>query len=141
MKKVDQIVFEKGKGDCLRACLATILEFDINEMPNFWERTQNGEKFFNLVDNWLIKHFSLKLLTVRISEEEINSYTENVLCIAVGKSSRGVNHAVVWFDNEIFHDPHPSKSGLVSNIPDYFIFFIPTGLKNEINRRKLKRNS
>lgn len=31
--------------------------------------------------------------------------------IAIGKSNRGVNHAVVW-KNGMAHDPHPDNTGL-----------------------------
>jgi hypothetical protein len=33
-------------------------------------------------------------------------------CIAIGRSQRGVNHAVVW-KNGIAHDPHPDNTGII----------------------------
>lgn len=34
--------------------------------------------------------------------------------IAVGRSLRGVDHAVIALDGQLWHDPHPSRAGLLS---------------------------
>ncbi len=34
--------------------------------------------------------------------------------VMVGRSERGVDHAVIAFDGALWHDPHPSRAGLVS---------------------------
>lgn len=36
--------------------------------------------------------------------------------IACGKSVRGLDHAVIVLDGELWHDPHPSRAGLTSII-------------------------
>jgi hypothetical protein len=41
----------------------------------------------------------------------LNCPDTNGYSIAIGKSVRGVNHAVVW-KNGMAHDPHPDNTGL-----------------------------
>jgi len=123
MKSVEQIEFRSGLGDCFRACVASIFEFDIEDMPNFWEETQDGNVFWVKVNMWLIKHYSCKCLSVAVAAG-YEHYVKDVLCVANGKSPMGdEDHAVVWL-NGIIHDPHPLRVG-IKGLPDTFTFFMP----------------
>ena len=131
MKKVDQIVIGKNGntlGDCFRACLASIFEFDIKSMPNFWEETQDAKIYWKLTNEWLAENYDYKCIVVKISNDEMDVFVKDVLCIAIADSIRGAEHAVVWY-NEMIHDPHPDRSGIL-NKPECFTFLISTGLKN-----------
>lgn len=35
MKKVDQSIIDQGYGDCTRACIASLLELELDAVPNF----------------------------------------------------------------------------------------------------------
>jgi hypothetical protein len=125
MKKVYQIVFNDGTGDCFRACVASIFELSIEEVPNFWEQTQNVDDFWELNDKWISDNMGFRAITFRFIEED-KHLTDGILCIACAKSPRGngkVDHAVVWRDG-IVHDPHPSGVGL-AEAPGAFTLFIP----------------
>jgi hypothetical protein len=119
MKKVMQTYLHEGKqrGDCWRACIASILECDIDLFPSP-----------NDIKNWVTLYTEV-LARLKKMGYEYNSYsvagiTDKVLssfdtdgyCIAIGKSPRSthkrITHAVVW-RNGIKHDPHPDCTGLL----------------------------
>ena len=122
MKPVDQIDFREETGDCLRACIASILEFSIEEMPNFWEATQDARDFWKMVELWLTEHKGFKLIAIEVKADH-EYFLHGLLCIALGKSQRAKDHAVVWRDG-IIHDPHPTRMGIVGK-PEYYALFIP----------------
>lgn len=110
----------KQKGDCWRACIASIIECDLESLPDP-----------NVVTDWP----SLWSETLAICERlglSYSAYSVNVgseildpkclggYIIAIGKSPRStedkrINHAVVW-KNGIIHDPHPDKTGILDII-------------------------
>jgi hypothetical protein len=123
MKCVDQIIFEDKKGDCLRACLASILEFDIEYIPNFWEQTEDTHEFWNLLNEWTTENIGYKCIPIFL-EDAFDDILKDVLCIAIGRTGRGnEEHAVVWCNKLIF-DPHPERKGLVGD-PDTYVILIP----------------
>uniref|UniRef100_A0A6M3K716 Uncharacterized protein n=1 Tax=viral metagenome TaxID=1070528 RepID=A0A6M3K716_9ZZZZ len=123
MQPIQQTVFDDILGDCFRACVASIFEWSIDEMPNFWEQTQDVDEYWELTDEWFMQYKGFKCLHVVLSAEHM-SVVRDLLCIACAKSPRSsVDHAVVWF-NGMVHDPHPSGAGLAEE-PDWFTLFVP----------------
>lgn len=123
LKPVDQTVFNDTLGDCFRACVASIFEFETNKMPNYWEDTQDTSEFWRLNDLWLTKNYHTKALHIQLESEHIFMIS-GVLCVACAKSPRSdCYHAVVW-RNGLIHDPHPSRAGLAED-PDTFTIFVP----------------
>lgn len=110
MIKFDQQVLsdhEKGLyGDCLRACVYTLLQKDI-ELPHPVKGV--GEWNFDFFDD--LEQKTGKELLFQPREKE--HWPEFV--IRTGKSPRDIYHAIVWhrLSGTMFHDPHPSRSGLV----------------------------
>ena len=141
MKPVYQSIFDDTlKGDCFRACIASIFEFSIEEMPNFWEQTQDASEFWKLNNQWLIENRQCKCLNIHLLPYD-KHVVADILCIACAKSPRGNrDHAVVW-QNGLIHDPHPSGAGLAED-PDTFSIFVPLDPGNEIDfstKKKQKR--
>ena len=124
MKPVYQIVFDDGLGDCFRACIASIFEFPIKNIPNFWEQTQDVDEFWQLINDWTVEHKGLRCLSVEFRKRDVH-LTDGILCIAIGfrAPNNKVAHAVVWKDG-LVHDPHPANTGLC-NKPRDFALFIP----------------
>ena len=132
MKPVQQTVFKKGLGDCFRACVASIFEFSIAEMPNFWEQTQDVSEFWRLNNNWMMEHGGFKVLHFELLPKDRHVVTD-LLCIACAKTIRGEeDHAVIW-KNGLVHDPHPSGVGLAED-PDTFTVFVPIDPNNRFNK-------
>lgn len=123
MIPTDQIVFDKGYGDCLRACIASIFEYPIEQIPNFWEHTDDTKEFWLLINNWLSDTLQHKCVVAKISDAN-REFIRGLLCVAIGLTATSdEEHAVVWRDGMI-HDPHPRRSGL-RNEPDLFAVFVP----------------
>lgn len=102
MKPVDQLfrVDRDGHGDCVRACVASILELPADRVPHFglfgW--------------NWM--HALASFCSVAL----VVPYEAEGFWIATGISPRGIGHACVYSGHSLAHDPHPSRGGLVGPV-------------------------
>lgn len=118
MKPVQQTEFG-GNGNCLSACLASLMEKSIDDVPNFAEIFSdiNRYKFtppytwVELVNSWLVLHGYVLTQLVEVPEIYYR-YNLEFFHIMVGVSPRGNRHAVIGRNGKIFYDPHPDKSGL-----------------------------
>lgn len=121
MKPVDMTNYQTGVGDCFRACVSSIFEFEITCMPNFWDETQESVEFWKKVNEWMQERLSYKAILIEVGNEDF--YIKDLLCIAIGTTDRGnEEHAVVW-KNEMVHDPHPLRIGI--NKTTAFVIFAP----------------
>jgi hypothetical protein len=97
--KVQQKILGPQKGDCFRACVASILEMDIDDLPNY-----HGYNWWNRWIAWGTKH---GLVFECYYPDEVPPEAEYV--IAGPKSPRipDITHAVVVKNGKIVWDPHP----------------------------------
>ena len=126
-------------GDCHRACIASILELDIIEVPHFFE---NGDeeglgKFDSDIREWFKKRgmsyltfgYETDLQTVLNTMKELNP---DIYYILGGCSPLGVGHSVVCLNDEIVHDPSNRKPPYITGpMPDsgwYWVDVIGTGV-------------
>ena len=133
MKPVKQkyiVIPDKQAGDCWRACLASILECDIDlfhapEWKDDW--SDYYPKVLKVLEDlgyqW-IGYTIENMDSCPLDAPDTDGYV-----VAVGKSPRSTpdkrtNHAVVW-KNGIVHDPHPDNTG----INDIITFEILTKIK------------
>jgi len=111
---------EGSIGNCWEACIASILELPIEDIPdcadeNWWTATQN----------WLLKNCGAKLLRINNTGEKTILPGPFTYYILSGKSPRSdVQHAVVAHRGGIVHDPHPSDDGLDGEWREAY-FFVP----------------
>ncbi len=117
MKPITQTLFGEGTGNCLTACLASIMEVRIDEAPSAY--VGDGSGFNEDLAHWE------RTLTQRMAamgwewavwpgDSAAEVLTEGEYCILGGKSPRGdFHHAIVgrWVKGKIHmvHDPHPSS--------------------------------
>lgn len=101
----------KETGNCFAACIASILEIPLDEMPNF------HSEFW--ADDWIewLRPRGFSLMTwdlpddIEILRHERRRYLMPGYCILAAESPRfDCLHAVVCLDGEIVHDPHPERS-------------------------------
>jgi hypothetical protein len=136
MKPVNQTKFStfysNGKrctyGNCFVACLASILELPIEEVPNlyvFYDLESNVEDnplWLIVLNMWLEAKFNRRLEKRLIGP----TYDEGPV-IARGISMRGKPHTIVLYERNshglVRHDPHPTNEGLKEI--QYFWFLIP----------------
>jgi len=98
----------KQNGNCIAAALASLLEVGLDDVPKFEEMGENRW--------WIELRKWLKIQGFHLMSWEIETGKEFYLpgyFIACGPSPRGFEHAVIYKNTEMVHDPHPSRDGLV----------------------------
>jgi hypothetical protein len=97
-------------GDCLSACIASILEIPIQEVPGFVDMRDDRDGLWaERLDAWL---GPMGLRAICLPAHAVAALPPDHHCIFHGLSVKGHEHAVVAMDGEIVHDPHPSRTGL-----------------------------
>lgn len=110
MKPVDQRFLTHPEGDCFAACLASILELPLGDVPNF-----KGDYWRVEFNEWLLPR-GLAIYTVNLPEgveiaaPNAKRYFMPGYTVLAAQSPRfDCLHAVVCFNGEIVHDPHPMR--------------------------------
>lgn len=134
MKPVFQTVYGLPNGNCFAACIASILEMDLEDVPNFCEG-ENTNWMFDL-NEWLYQ-FGLGALTVAFQGDI--PIKKSWSC-AGGKGPTGVKHSVVMKDLEFVHDPHEGWNGFDGDPEDY-TFVIVLDPAKFIRQREHARTS
>jgi len=111
----------KQNGDCWRACIASIIECDIEDLPIPVIEESWSEYCFRMDKKPAEMGWENNQYCVRsIKENALLSPDTNGYVLALGKSPRfngseRINHYVVW-KNGIVHDPHPENKGILDII-------------------------
>lgn len=108
VKFVDQTKLhsESVRGNCLAACLASVLEVEIEEIPQFEDMGEDWTRY-------VMKYLRSRRLDVQSVQASHWQPAPGRIALAMGPSPRGgCHHAVLWQDGHVLHDPHPSRSGL-----------------------------
>lgn len=127
MTPIDQTIFstpeDKVKGNCLQAALASIFELPLEKVPHFAEM---GHTWYEQMWEWLKRFGLMPLCVQKSSGRTVFGYS-----IGTGPGPRGFQHAVVCYNGDMVHDPHPSKAGLVE-IKEWiqFVLLDPSKLKD-----------
>lgn len=114
------------RGNCLAACLASLLEMPISEVPNI--ETLYGidnNYYWEVLWRWL-GHIGYEISTDERfrcfhgdeSKSEFKEQLKDKYYLVSGKSQRGFQHICIYKNGELVHDPHPSKEGIVTE--EYF---------------------
>lgn len=107
------IAVDQVTDGCWVACLAglTHIAHDhfiplVPKLPGrIMEDRQLWQEYHNAVVEFLHQHGWTYL--------DCGSRIPKGFCVAIGPSERGVNHAVIAYDGKCWHDPHPSRAGLL----------------------------
>jgi hypothetical protein len=108
MREVTQTIFvgdpEGRLGNCLQACVASVLDLELEEVPHFVE-----------FDDWWSIFWDF-LHDQGCTVTRVSGLAEKGTGIGNGPSPRGLQyaHAVVVQDGKIVWDPHPSREGVPS---------------------------
>jgi hypothetical protein len=113
MKFINQTVFNFN-GNCLEACLASILHLKLDQVPSFSKNSWHKE-----CNEWL-QLFGLGLITVNVCKKGMKILFETfkgyVIGVGTRKGSNGVDHAVILYEGKIIHDPMPKNKELDMDI-------------------------
>lgn len=102
------------RGNCVMACYASYLDLDINHCPQVqWLFDCKKPEFFwdKVLQLWLSEHGYKECNYTNEADPITWGHTDYYF--AWGPSPRGVNHQVIYKDGKLFHDPHPSKAGIL----------------------------
>ena len=131
MKPVKQTIYNQsvnGVGNCLQACIASIFELPLSEVPNFIEYERGNSENLQAMIEWL-KPMGFKPLTLWFADwNDLNNWKPPGYHMIYGYSERGIKHAVVGYQGEMVFDPHPDNTGL-STVDSYTVFV--ASLSNE----------
>ncbi|NMC52511.1 MAG: hypothetical protein GYA48_02615 [Chloroflexi bacterium] len=104
MKPVLQTIFAPPNGNCLQACIASILELPLEEVPNFMQYP----------NQWLprYEHFlrarNLQPVYLRFENGQTPDFEPWGYHLITVKSPRGpYDHSLVGFQGKPVHDPFP----------------------------------
>lgn len=97
-------------GDCFRACVASLLEMELSDVPHFCSR----EDWVGAFHDWL-EASGLFAVEVSLKHEQSVCPSPKQHCIVSGMGPRGVMHSVVALFHgvggpdgfELVHDPYP----------------------------------
>lgn len=134
MRPVHQTIFDANAGNCFTACLASILELSIDQVPNF--AADRGDDWERAASDWL-SLLGLEFLTIGFAHYETFTNTFFACpgrhCILSGPSTfAGRGHAVVGRVREaggldVVHDPMPGGRGPLQGFR-WVRFIVPRGI-------------
>ena len=104
-QRIDQTVLGQ-KGNCHSACLAMLLGLRLDDVPNF----NDAADYHGALHSFLAR-FGYTILTFPISAVELRAFQKGYAIVG-GTSPRGYNHAVLYRDGQLWHDPHPERGGV-----------------------------
>lgn len=121
--QIDQTIFAddpKRKGNCVAACVATVLGVPLDRVPHFIEfgiaygdsddvaEVSHGNNWWAMMLGFLAGH---GLWVVEL--DEVTDAEGGEFVLVAGMSPRGVVHQVVYRAGRLWHDPHPSRAGVL----------------------------
>lgn len=140
MKPVFQQIVDKDSGDCFRACLASILELDCEDVPNFRAMVnESGADMMDFAREWCLKNYNISLVSIFMNkipdcgdDFRLTGGCEGTPLIASYESPNleGCTHAVVGeidkhgLNITITHDPNPNGKPIES-YPRFITLLVP----------------
>jgi hypothetical protein len=123
MTPVEQTILAPPLGNCYAACIASVLECSLDEVPQPREdkggTPEGWEQYLTRLHEEFL--YPRNLRTVFL--DATTGYVPAGYSILGAVSSRGDwLHAVVAFDGEIVYDPHPLREMGVREWKDWTIF-------------------
>lgn len=117
--RVDQTIFASDptrQGNCVSACVATYLGVPLEAVPHFVEYdgatvdgTPGGTGWWWMLLGYMAGHRGLWPVDL----DDVDQGERGELLFVAGPSERGVLHQVLYRDGRLWHDPHPSRAGLL----------------------------
>lgn len=126
MTPVKQTIFGSENGNCLAACIASMLNIPIDHVPNWGIDIEYNVNTLNM----FLSNYGMFHVLVNIKDLEEQLISCNGYYILCGESfSELCDHAVIYRNAELFFDPMPNGKGLKGTIRNerYYqaIFIIP----------------
>lgn len=112
MKPVDQTRFGKPHGNCYAACIASVFEVLLEDLPRLHMVEDNWE---NDLEKWLEPRGFVVISMGYPKPRDIQDLPDfQCVHLAIGDNPDGVSHCVVVDSGKIVHDPNPSRRGILN---------------------------
>ena len=106
-------------GDCHRACIASMLDLELDQVPHFGDGGPSDIEFMRRVDQFLA---TLDMAQVFFAfptdidhvHQVMRVSNPGIYWILGGKSTTGCAHSVICLDDKIVHDPSLNDAGIVA---------------------------
>ncbi len=120
-------------GDCHRTCIASLLDMEPSQVPNFGEHYEDPDRFHAACDAYLRDRGLATITFVYQGDLEVVLQQQSLLnphayYLLGGTSKNGVGHTVVCKGGEIVCDPSLDDSGIVGPMDDglfWLTFLVP----------------
>lgn len=120
MKPVYQTKFGYPNGNCHAAALASILEIDIDAIPEFGI----DENWYNLFSLYMTSHHALQPIDLDASSIP-EWFKPQGFYLINGKSPRiDALHTIVGFCGEAVHDPYPDGNCELTSVESITVFIV-----------------
>jgi hypothetical protein len=113
-------------GNCLAACVATLLNMPLAQVPNFVGFSTHNGWYENLRD-WLQQYTHYTPIMLVVGEDDDPSEVMRwVTCIGLGLNHCDEHHAVILRSNALLFDPAPAVAVQGLNSIEAYILLINT---------------
>lgn len=103
-------VFQRADDDCFRCCVASVLDWPYEDVPDFMEGSTVTVST-DYMDRWFASHglvllrFPIPVATPLQARTMVAASQPPVCYILSGLTKKGVGHAVVCLGSQVAHDP------------------------------------
>lgn len=133
---------QKTRDDCFRACVASLLELALDDIPDFTEEEKKGwydeegnmthgepQQFLDYVNRLnsdFLSMFNLNILPARFNTvyEFPRGYSIKSGTVTSEGPAKGFDHAMVAFNGDVIHDPSPTPNREYRYDNTYYVFII-----------------
>ncbi len=125
MVAVYQDQFGEG-GNCLAACVASILEISIEVLPDFHAIHASGESWWNALV-WTLRGRGWEVVLMAHCADLVAPPGYHIAGGTTDRTEVPGGHYVVCLDGELAHDPHPEGDppGLTGPVEEWFLMLPP----------------
>lgn len=118
MKTTYQTKFGSVEGNCLAACIASLLEIGIDDVPDLSPQPNDPIHWIRKFRDFMKQYGVI----AEIYSPDFFRPPRGVYYLIWGTSPRGLPHSVIGRNGQIAHDPHPEGGG-VNPITELVVFF------------------
>jgi hypothetical protein len=98
----------RQRGNCLQAVVASLLDLPLDDVPNFVQiDVDGGRNWWDHLVGWLWDR------GYAIYGDLVRQPGEYYLASGPSPREQDIHHVVVYRDDELVHDPHPDRAGLL----------------------------
>lgn len=110
-------VMQTKPTNCLEACIASLLEVRIEDIPDLEAYTDGP--WMKKLNEWLEINYQVVYMEVQILSKEVSKFFQDkdFFHIIIGKTLRSskIRHAIIARQGKMLHDPYPGGLGVLDD--------------------------